>query len=108
MCKIKQKSNKVFFVPNPVQTDAKYKKIVLNQRLEIFGLESKIHISQLTIYTNLSHRCIKMCIVTFLRYTCESKARIKCHITDIPIPKSSDVLNEIQGYKSIRIFKDQF
>lgn len=44
MCKIKQKSNKVFFVPNPVQTDAKYKKIVLNQRLEIFGLESKIHI----------------------------------------------------------------
>lgn len=30
MCKIKQKSNTVFFVPNPVQTDAKYKKIVLN------------------------------------------------------------------------------
>lgn len=61
MCKINRIQIQYFLCLNPVLTDAKYKKIVLNhscKKIEIFGLESKIHISQLTIYTNHVSKCV--------------------------------------------------
>ncbi len=93
MCKIKQNSNTVLFVPKPSANLCKVQKDCAQSQLQKTGdFWLGKHISQLTIYTNLSHRCIKMCIVTFLRHACERKARIMCHTTDIPFPKSSDAL----------------
>lgn len=105
----------LFFCQTQCRDWCKIRKIGLNHSCKsIFGLLNKKHTLTILYFPLFFKDVLKD--VTYsqnMSYACENKARIMCHITEIPAGsngtwmiinrnngKSSDVFNVIWGYKA--------